>query len=168
MIKQEIGTVKGKKLYILQSEDRDEAKKLGFPDGIFHCWEFENGERIFSPGTIIMMLQDSAKNGQSIGHEILKPEKIKTYYKKLYDKQKLNIINSLKEIKMDLLKRSHNDAQIKIIDEMINSYENNTSPTPDIDGVARLNINEINTLVDKKHLEEFYSDEEIKEIFDVK
>jgi len=155
MIKREIGELGGDKLTYCQAESIDEAQREGFPQGLYFCWEYK-GERIFSPGKIISMVQDSVRNGVFEPQKLINKNDIQKVYNELVSNQKKNIVEQLTKI----LKRYENENApkevIEAIKNTIESYKNQVFP--DRDGIVRPNRKQAESLAG--------SEEQLKSIFD--
>lgn len=122
MVKSKIAEIDGKSLTYTQLLDKESAEKAGCPKSQYFYWEYD-GEKIFNPAQIIMMVQTSVVNGNFIGQKMLSKDSIDKHYSQLIEVQKKSAIDYLKDLKQSYIDGDYPKEAIESVDNSIKEYD---------------------------------------------
>lgn len=167
MIRMDVGIIGGQKVQFCQALTIEEARECGLPEGVYHYWETEKGEKIFSPFKIISEIQKEISASKFDENNIEAKKNIESFHKRVYDAQRDFVVTTLERTRSQYIKMNAPRALIEQVERQIKEYSNQTVGNPDMDGMYRPGKEEREAIMqsEKEHLLKYYSEEKIREIF---
>lgn len=138
MITQQIGIIDGKPYIFCQCETVEEARKYNLPPNVYSFWK-HGEELIFSPGQILDKIQESIEKKTYVPEQLVQPNNVEAYYKKLLDYQNQVVIEYATQQIEEA--RKHPNAKdfkeyISQLEELVDNHKNRVMDF-DMDGVLR-------------------------------